>query len=296
MATISLRDMALGRKTTYATPFTHPVGTHIELRGPGCSTYQAIIVGYTPDKWCHGGLQAKIAVSDDEGKYRLDTLCGNIIRKYHENAGIGFYEGRGDCLICNGQGATYTSTGKHQCLQCNGTGGRLQIADKEEVEGAIAKATAAENAERERRRIASEEAEKIQEAGKKLLHLLGDSPAIIIAVKIKDESDLQTDYFGHSTEKIVILARSKTKRISFAEMRKAALNSGDPDIRTLATESDEHRENYSMGHGMYLTAKGNGWHCSGWQIRKAHKWSDQWGNDVIAALAKGEHCFNSCLQ
>jgi hypothetical protein len=292
MVAISLRDLALGRTTTYATPFTHPVGTRLELRHAGCTTHKALIWAYTPDKYCYGGVQAKIIVQNAEGNYRMDNLCGNIIHKYHERAGIGFYEGRGDCLICGGIGSTFT-TMKHECLKCNGTGGRLQIADKEELEAALENATKTQNAENEKRRIAMAEAERIQEAGRNLLHLLGDSPAIIVAELIKDESDLSTDYFGHTKTKTVILALSKSKRVSFSEMRKAVLNSSDPEIRELATSYEEHRENYSMGAGTYMTAKGNGSHSSGWRIRKTTKWSDHWDNDIVKALGTGAHCLKA---
>ena len=45
---------------------------------------------------------------------------------------------------------------------------------------------------------------------------------IIVANRVKDESDLMTDYFAHSTQESIILAFSKHGKDNFAEMRKAA--------------------------------------------------------------------------
>lgn len=82
----------------------------------------------------------------------------------------------------------------------------------------------------------------------------------IVAELHEDESDLMTDYFSYSTAKSVVIAWSRTDRNDFSEMRQAAANF--PDTLHLATYSEEleHRENYSMGAGLYLgKSKYHGW-------------------------------------
>ena len=90
--------------------------------------------------------------------------------------------------------------------------------------------------------------------------------AAIVAELHANESDTQSDYWGHSTSRVIILAWSKHTRNNFAEFRKAAKNA--PETLDLATadKAAEHRENYSMGGGYYLA---HGWrHDSGWNISK----------------------------
>ena len=90
--------------------------------------------------------------------------------------------------------------------------------------------------------------------------------AAIVAELHVSETDTQSDYWGHSTSRVIILAWSKHTRNNFAEFRKAAKNA--PETLDLATadKDAEHRENYSMGGGYYLA---HGWrHNSGWNISK----------------------------
>ena len=96
----------------------------------------------------------------------------------------------------------------------------------------------------------------------------GMPQALIVAHLRKDDSDLQSDYHGAHTVSTVILAFSKHTRNNFKEFRKAALNSNNPDLKILANapEEWEHRENYSMGAGLYLGKS----KYSGWMICK-HK-------------------------
>lgn len=49
-----------------------------------------------------------------------------------------------------------------------------------------------------------------------------DAPALIIAERVEDTSDIQTDYFGHTQKDLIILGSSKHKRDLFSEMRKHA--------------------------------------------------------------------------
>jgi hypothetical protein len=93
----------------------------------------------------------------------------------------------------------------------------------------------------------------------------------IMAERIHDDSDIQTDYFGEHTEETVILAPSRKQREDFAEMRKAALLL--PEIRHLgpgcdcwrvmvkAAPDDESNRTwrgrlneYEHGRGYYATA------------------------------------------
>jgi len=82
------------------------------------------------------------------------------------------------------------------------------------------------------------------------------STHVIIAERIHDDSDIQTDYFGEHTTKTVILAGSKHGKDLFAEMRKAALLI--PETEHLGPGCDEwaimkkaHSDNYRTWNGTY---------------------------------------------
>jgi hypothetical protein len=97
-------------------------------------------------------------------------------------------------------------------------------------------------------------------------YLPKDTLALIVATFERNTSDSQSDYFGSTTEKIVILAPSAHRRDLFAEMRKAALNTDIAELKALhdAPEDYENREKYTGGNGYYLSAH----RYSGWQIFK----------------------------
>lgn len=117
--------------------------------------------------------------------------------------------------------------------------------------------------------------------------LLGDCPAVIVAEKHHNDSDIMTDYFSSSVTGRVILAASSHKRDIFSEMRKAAAlipetanlatppdanNNGEKlteDNKAWWHPADEHREKYSMGAGYYLSAEGS---YSGWHVSKDILW------------------------
>ena len=81
--------------------------------------------------------------------------------------------------------------------------------------------------------------------------------AVVMACEYVDESDPMTDYFYVHLKPIYLLEWSKTKRNCFREMRKAALNLKETAFySTDIKKEDEHRENYSMGMGMYLWRPG----------------------------------------
>ena len=124
-------------------------------------------------------------------------------------------------------------------------------------------------AEQEQKRL---ETEKLRSIGKARFDAAiakhGMPQALIVAHLREDDSDLQSDYHGAHTVATVILAFSKHTRNNFKEFRKAALNSDNPDLKELANapEEWEHRENYSLGSGLYLGKS----KYSGWMISK-HK-------------------------
>jgi hypothetical protein len=90
--------------------------------------------------------------------------------------------------------------------------------------------------------------------------------AVIIAERVKDQSDSMSDYWGSTTAETVILAFSTHTRDLFPELRKAALNYADTRDLFDAPETAEHREKYSMGGGFYLKAGSR--HGDGWRVSK----------------------------
>jgi hypothetical protein len=115
-------------------------------------------------------------------------------------------------------------------------------------------------------------------------------PAVIVAEYEVDDSDSMTDYFASHTDddSVCVLALSKHDRNNFAEFRNAAALSDIPEVKALAEykSENEHRENYSMGHGLYLSAN----YRSGWTIRKYTRRTDEsFSSTVIYALGNGKH-------
>lgn len=100
--------------------------------------------------------------------------------------------------------------------------------------------------------------------------------AVIVAsftVYDEDQSDPYGDYYQYRTEKTIILAWSKHQRRLFPELRKACLNHPETEFLANVANSAEHRENYSMGSGTYLTDKD--YIRCGWQVRKLRFWSSE---------------------
>ena len=91
-----------------------------------------------------------------------------------------------------------------------------------------------------------------------------DAQAVIVARLKQNESDSQTDYYGSSTQRTVILGFSKHKRDIFSEMRKYASNFEETAYLAEFNEDYENREKYSMGAGYYLGE----YRHSGWIIKK----------------------------
>lgn len=180
---------------------------------------------------------------------------------------------------------------------------RWHAADAEAAPGIAsedAEAILAELAEQEaqakaRAEAAQELAEAAQEKGAVLLAAAGitqadhfprgkakGAKAVLRLRLIENESDLMTDYHGHKTKNSICIALVG-ERVAFRAWRKALLAwlddgqgpkaagiADQPEtlarLRLMAEEGDEHRENYSMGGGYYISEPGAGRHCSGWQL------------------------------
>ena len=113
---------------------------------------------------------------------------------------------------------------------------------------------------------ASEEYERIAKIGAERLRLLvpTDAKAVIIGTLRVNECDSYTDYYDYSIARTVILGFSKHTRNLFSEMRKHAANFEETAYLAEYNADYEHRENYSMGDGMYLGRN----KYSGWTISK----------------------------
>ena len=122
-------------------------------------------------------------------------------------------------------------------------------------------------AEAERKvKEAREEYERIAKIGAERLRPLipTDAKAAIIGTLRVSECDSYTDYYDYSIVRTVILGFSKHTRNLFSEMRKHAANFEETAYLAEYNADYEHRENYSMGDGMYLGRN----KYSGWTIEK----------------------------
>ena len=111
-----------------------------------------------------------------------------------------------------------------------------------------------------------EEHERIAKIGAERLRPLipTDAKAAIVGILRVNECDSHTDYYGYSIGRTVILGFSKHTRNLFSEMRKHAANFEETAYLAEYNADYEHRENYSMGDGMYLGRN----KYSGWTIEK----------------------------
>ena len=137
--------------------------------------------------------------------------------------------------------------------------------DPLETAALLAKAKEKKAEEERKAKEAREEHERISKIGAaRLLPLIpSDAKAVIIGELRVSECDSYTDYYNYRIERTVILGFSKHTRNLFAEMRKYAANFEGTDHLAEYNADYEHRENYSMGDGMYLGRnKYNGWTIS----------------------------------
>lgn len=142
-----------------------------------------------------------------------------------------------------------------------------QFATDEEIKEALKLAEQAEERVRAAQVIANQVKAQNIERGKQLFNenKPADAVGVIIADFKKDKSDPQSDYFGSSVTRTVILAFTNKKRDDFNEMRRAAARCPIQEVNKFSVKptkpedaneywspEDEHREKYSMGAGYYL--------------------------------------------
>jgi hypothetical protein len=99
-----------------------------------------------------------------------------------------------------------------------------EIKPLNEVKTIARQAVRVRKADNAHKRRKSEERERLVKEGRELFkkHIPDDAKALIIAERHKNESDITTDYFAHTTTETVILGYSKHTRDLFSEMRKHA--------------------------------------------------------------------------
>jgi len=93
--------------------------------------------------------------------------------------------------------------------------------------------------------------------------------AVIIATFTEHDeknSDPYSDYYQSIITRTIILAWSRHTRMLFPKLRKATVNHPDTYFLTDKHQSKEHRQNYSMGGGYFLTD--NNYTYNGWHIQK----------------------------
>lgn len=100
----------------------------------------------------------------------------------------------------------------------------------------------------------------------------------LVAELMQDDSDIITDYFSSHAVKVVLLGFSRHDRKLFPEMRKLAATF--QPTAELAATGEEHREDYSGGHGLYLAGERGKY--SGWNVRKRSlKWGRPRGHGAV---------------
>lgn len=235
-------------------PFTHPAGTVIAFDGYGHYMAPRVIVGYQdPNQF---GTWTALTV-DPESPTRIDTV--HLLHPHGTRRGIGHYE------------------------SAPGTG----IVTPGEVERLRSAAQEAMGAESDARKAAEAKRSAEIEAGRALVHLLGDAPCILVAEWREDESDSMTDYYGHRTVRRAIVGLLKSTRVNFKAWKKVAAQHASPEIAACA-QGEEHRQTYSMGGGYFITAPGAGSH-HGLALRAWTRPASGWGADVLGMFGRGEH-------
>ena len=138
--------------------------------------------------------------------------------------------------------------------------------DPLETAALLTKAKEKKAEEEKKAKEAREEYGRIAKIGAERLRPLvpTDAKAVIIGTLRVSECDSYTDYYGYGIARTVNLGFSKHTRNLFSEMRKHAANFEGTAHLAEYNADYEHRENYSMGDGMYL-----GKHkYSGWTVEK----------------------------
>jgi hypothetical protein len=113
------------------------------------------------------------------------------------------------------------------------------------------------------------EAHEAKQAGHDALlaQVLAKAPAgtgaLIVAEYVVDNSDPMTDYFSNQTRRQVAIGFRSGSREDFRQLHAAAA----AFTETAQVEFTEHRDNYSMGGGNYLSDHGWNGAGSGWVVK-----------------------------
>lgn len=129
--------------------------------------------------------------------------------------------------------------------------------------------------ELEQRKAAHDLRLKKEKAFRESLNVPEWAQSVIVARYTEyDEENSQPygDYYQFKTTRTIILAWSKHQRRLFPELRKACLNHEATTFLNDKEQSEEHRENYSMGNGTYLTNKE--YIRCGWEVKKVFFWGN----------------------
>jgi hypothetical protein len=115
--------------------------------------------------------------------------------------------------------------------------------------------------------------------------------AVIVAAYHVDTSDPMTDYFANRTEREVAIGFRFSAREDFRALRAAA--GQFPETKHLGPEADkdiEHRDNYSMGKGNYLSDHGWDGSGTGWVVKSYPLDGNWWSvtEDAIPELPEGQ--------
>ena len=102
--------------------------------------------------------------------------------------------------------------------------------------------------------------------------------SVVVAELTKDASDPMTDYFASHTEKTVAIGFRYGQREDFKQLQECAKGFLSEEDYAKITE---HRDNYSMGRGNYLSDHGWGGSGSGWIIRSYPLDGKYWNIDEI---------------
>ena len=127
----------------------------------------------------------------------------------------------------------------------------------------------------QQRQAKTEEHARQEQAFQASLTIPDWAKAVIVATFTTPDAQRSTPCIGEyesHTEQTLILSWSKHTRNLFPELRKACLHHPNTAFLHDKKSSTEHRENYSMGAGTYLTDVAFHWH--GWKVRKQVFWND----------------------
>ena len=142
----------------------------------------------------------------------------------------------------------------------------LRFLDPLETAALLTKATEKKTEDDKKAEEERQKNERTAKIGAERLRPLipSDAKAVIIGELRVSECESYTDYYNYRIERTVILGFSTHTRNLFPEMRKHAANFEGTAFLAENNKEYEHRENYSMGDGMYLGRN----KYSGWTISK----------------------------